>query len=216
VPKTGVRSDRGTPYCLPCHKKNAERSWQKKYGNLRNRSLIQRYGIDEAQFDALKKQQGGLCAICQLREAKVVDHCHKTNEFRGLLCHGCNGALGTFFDDPRIFLRAIQYLTGEKVNTKQLLEDLAEVLVEFRRFSHQEARDIGNRIGVDWDEVDIKEFAVGLSVELEHGSQDKQTDITHNDLLKTGKIALAHLKEYPDYYKRLKYRAHIRDVPPIV
>jgi hypothetical protein len=103
----------------------------------------------------------------------------------------------------------------DQVNNKQLLEDLTHILVEFRRFSHQEARDIGDRIGVDWEKVDIKEFAAGLSVELEHGAHDKQTDVTHNDLLKTGRIVLAHLKEYPDYYKRLKLRAHIKDIPPI-
>lgn len=116
---------------------------------------------------------------------------------------------------PHVANRGVQTQNGEEVNTKQLLEDLAEILVEFRRFSHAEAHDIGNRIGVDWDEVDIAEFAAGLSVELEHGSHNKQTDVTHNDLLKTGKIVLAHLKEYPDYYTRLKYRAHIKDVPPI-
>jgi hypothetical protein len=74
-----------------------------------------------------------------------------------------------------------------------------------RQFSVEEARDIGMRIGIDWDggEVDLEQFRVGLSVELEHGSQDPATDVTHDDEMITGKIALAHLREIPDYYTRL-------------
>lgn len=44
----------------------------------------------------------------------------------------------------------------------------------------------------------------GMNVELEHGTQNPQTNVTDNDLMKTGKIALAHLHELPDYYQRLK------------
>ena len=74
-----------------------------------------------------------------------------------------------------------------------------------RQFSVEEARDIGMRIGIDWDggEVDLEQFRAGLSVELEHGSQDPATDVTHDDEMITGKIALAHLREIPDYYTRL-------------
>lgn len=66
------------------------------------------------------------------------------------------------------------------------------------------ARDIGNRIGVEWRAVDVREFRKGLEVELEHGSRDPQTNITNDDMVLTGKIALAHLKEVPDYYSRLE------------
>ena len=44
---------------------------------------------------------------------------------------------------------------------------------------------------------------MGLAVELEHGSQDPATDVTHDDEFITGKIALAHLREISDYYTRL-------------
>ncbi len=44
---------------------------------------------------------------------------------------------------------------------------------------------------------------MGMNVELEHGSRDPSTDVTGNDPLLTGKIALAHLNEFPDYYTRL-------------
>jgi hypothetical protein len=74
-----------------------------------------------------------------------------------------------------------------------------------RTFTVEEARAIGDRIGIDWDrgEVDLEQFRMGLSVELEHGSHDPQTDVTHDDEVTTGKIALAHLREIPDYYTRL-------------
>ena len=72
-----------------------------------------------------------------------------------------------------------------------------------REFGAKEAKEIGGRIGVDWTRIPIDEFRMGLSVELEHGAHDPETDVTEDDLLLTGKIALAHLKEFPDYYTRL-------------
>lgn len=74
-----------------------------------------------------------------------------------------------------------------------------------RVFSSQDARAIGERIGVDWatGDIDLEQFRRGLAVELEHGSRDPATDVTHNDEVVTGKIVLAHLHELPDYYTRL-------------
>ncbi len=66
------------------------------------------------------------------------------------------------------------------------------------------ARAVGDLIGVDWRDVDLDEFRRGLAVELEHGRRDPETDVTHDDLTLTGKIAWAHLKELPDYYTRLE------------
>jgi hypothetical protein len=68
----------------------------------------------------------------------------------------------------------------------------------------EEARRVGDEIGVDWERFDIELFRVGMDVELEHGSHDPQTDVTHDDPILTGKIALAHMKEFPDYYVRLE------------
>lgn len=67
-----------------------------------------------------------------------------------------------------------------------------------------QAKEVGDQIGVDWKKFDLEEFRMGMEVELEHGSHDPQTDVTGNDPVMTGKIALAHLKEIPDYYTRLK------------
>lgn len=72
-----------------------------------------------------------------------------------------------------------------------------------REFTNEEATRIGNSIGVDWGEVRLEEFRVGLAVELEHGTRDPLTNVTGDDEIVTGKIALAHLREFPDYYTRL-------------
>jgi len=71
-------------------------------------------------------------------------------------------------------------------------------------FTIEEAKKIGDEIGIDWGSVNIEEFKQGLHVELEHGIHDNQTNVTDDDLEVTGKIAWAHLKEFSDYYTRLK------------
>lgn len=72
------------------------------------------------------------------------------------------------------------------------------------KITNDQASEIGNRLGVRWDKFDIKQFCQGMNVELEHGDRDPITNVTSNDLLMTGKIALAHLNEFPDYYDRLE------------
>lgn len=70
-------------------------------------------------------------------------------------------------------------------------------------FTAEQALEIGNALGVDWSEFDVEQFRMGLNVELEHGGQDPATDVTGDDPTTTGRIALAHLNEFPDYYTRL-------------
>jgi Protein of unknown function (DUF5661) len=79
-------------------------------------------------------------------------------------------------------------------------------MTETKRFSLDEARRVGEAIGIDWDSVpfDVEQFQAGMDVELEHGLHDPATNVTGDDPLVTGKIALAHLKEFPDYYIRLE------------
>jgi hypothetical protein len=74
---------------------------------------------------------------------------------------------------------------------------------EKKQISADEARRIGDGLGVDWNQVDLEQFRRGLEVELEHGARDPQTNVTNDDMTLTGKIALAHLKEFADYYTRL-------------
>lgn len=73
-----------------------------------------------------------------------------------------------------------------------------------KRFTVEEAKRIGEALGVDWSKFDVEQFRMGLDVELEHGVRDLQTNVTHDNEMITGKIALAHLNEYPDYYTRLE------------
>jgi hypothetical protein len=72
-----------------------------------------------------------------------------------------------------------------------------------KRFTTEDAERIGAALGIDWSEFDVEQFRMGLDVELEHGAVDPATDVTHDDPIMTGKIALAHLNEFPDYYTRL-------------
>ena len=72
-------------------------------------------------------------------------------------------------------------------------------------FSAEEARRIGEQIGIDWasSPFDVDQFRRGMDVELEHGLHDLGTNVTDDDPVTTGKIARAHLNEFPDYYTRL-------------
>ncbi len=76
-------------------------------------------------------------------------------------------------------------------------------MVSQRMFTAEEARQVGDRLGINWSEVDLEQFRMGLEVELEHGVRNVVTNVTNDDLVLTGKIALAHLMELPDYYTRL-------------
>ena len=77
-------------------------------------------------------------------------------------------------------------------------------MTEKRRTTLEEARRVGDLIGVDWQTYALDQFRVGMDVEFEHGARDSQTDVTNDDPVLTGKIALAHMKEFPDYYERLE------------
>ena len=72
-----------------------------------------------------------------------------------------------------------------------------------KRFTTEEAKQIGVKLGIDWSKFDVEQYRMGLDVELEHGTVDPHTNVTNDDPIMTGKIALAHLNEFPDYYTRL-------------
>jgi len=72
------------------------------------------------------------------------------------------------------------------------------------KFTNEEARRVGEQLGIQWDKFDVDQFRRGMNVELEHGLRDPNTNVTNDDPLITGKIALAHLNEFPDYYDRLE------------
>ena len=73
-----------------------------------------------------------------------------------------------------------------------------------KHFTTEDAKRIGGELGVDWSKFDVEQFRMGLDVELEHGIRDIQTNVSNDNEMITGKIALAHLNEFPDYYTRLE------------
>jgi DNA-directed RNA polymerase alpha subunit len=78
-------------------------------------------------------------------------------------------------------------------------------MTEEPHFTAEEARAAGERVGIDWStsRFDVEQFRMGMDVELEHGTQDPDTNVTNDDVDTTAKIARAHLNEFPDYYSRL-------------
>jgi len=73
-----------------------------------------------------------------------------------------------------------------------------------KKFDSNDAKEIGDGLGINWNEVNLTEFTKGVNVELEHGSRYPETNVTNDEKQLTGKIAWAHLKEFPDYYTRLE------------
>jgi hypothetical protein len=73
-----------------------------------------------------------------------------------------------------------------------------------KEFTAQEAQQVGEELGITWDRFGVDQFRRGMDVELEHGTRNPETNVTGDDPLMTGKIALAHLNEFPDYYDRLE------------
>jgi hypothetical protein len=72
-----------------------------------------------------------------------------------------------------------------------------------KNFTIEEAVWIAEYLSIKFDKFDVEQFRIGLNVELEHGNINPFTNITNDDPILTGKITLAHLNEYPDYYRRL-------------
>ena len=73
-----------------------------------------------------------------------------------------------------------------------------------KHFTAEEAKQVGDKLGIDWKKWNVEQFRMGMDVELEHGTVDSHTNVTNDDPTMTGKIALAHLNEIPDYYTRLE------------
>ena len=97
-------------YCKPCHNEIARTNREKKHGSTRNYHLKARYGITADEADRMLAEQAGLCAICREAPAAHIDHDHKTERVRGMLCFNCNQALGNFRDRRDLMLAAVAYL----------------------------------------------------------------------------------------------------------
>jgi Recombination endonuclease VII len=87
---------------------------QRRKAEDRDAHLRRTFGITQADYEELLARQGGGCGICGRKPGKVslhVDHDHATGEIRGLLCVGCNNALGQFRDDPGLLTLAADYVS---------------------------------------------------------------------------------------------------------
>lgn len=109
--------------CRACQSRYDKRRYSKTAPRVRKYQLLRFYGITPEQYQELYSQQSGLCFICLTPKdawtgntgtnntaCLYVDHDHKTNKVRGLLCHKCNFGLGQFKDDPELIKRALVYL----------------------------------------------------------------------------------------------------------
>jgi len=72
------------------------------------------------------------------------------------------------------------------------------------KITEEQAKEIGEKLGLKWDKFEVQQFTAGMNIELEHGTENELTNVSNDDLLITGKIALAHLNEFADYYDRLE------------
>jgi hypothetical protein len=81
---------------------------------VREKNLKQRYGLTEAQYNAILARQKGRCAICHRFRKLSVDHCHGKGRVRGLLCSNCNSALGLFEENATIMASATKYIRTHK------------------------------------------------------------------------------------------------------
>lgn len=105
---------RTNAYCKECHKRRCSERYYSKNILEKRAERASQYGLTKDEYLSLFEQQGGRCAICDNEPATQrglhVDHCHATNEVRGLLCHGCNTGLGLFKDNLSVLEKAISYL----------------------------------------------------------------------------------------------------------
>jgi len=100
--ETSFESESKVKYCSDQCRKEA----------TTHNARLRTYGLSKGQYEALLERSGGLCEICQEKEAQHIDHCHDTGAVRGLLCQQCNHGLGNFSDNINTLERAITYLKG--------------------------------------------------------------------------------------------------------
>jgi hypothetical protein len=111
IDKEGRRTNK---YCRECHKTACNKRWHARDWLDRWASRNYKYGVTKEYLIELYQKQDGKCKICNevpsTQRGLHVDHCHESGKVRGLLCHGCNVALGSFKDDPNLLNKAIEYI----------------------------------------------------------------------------------------------------------
>ena len=121
----------------------------------------------------------------------------------------CSTGIVHGIDIPTCYVvAATQEIVRADNQRRATLGSEAEIVEQRTSFTaKRQARQVGETIGIDWASApfDVEQFRTGLDVELEHGLHNLITNVTDSDPVVTGKIALAHLNEFPDYYTRLAH-----------
>lgn len=112
--KRSASADGYQARCKRCSSENATEWSRKNYTSDFGRTKhLKKYGLTPAEYDAMLDIQQGKCLTCGRADVKLnVDHCHTTNKVRGLLCNGCNTALGLVKEDITVLNNLIQYING--------------------------------------------------------------------------------------------------------
>lgn len=117
------KGGRGRLVCDTCLGKNKKRDWKKQNAgwNKKKRNIAYRYGVTAEQFQDLLDSCGNQCEGCGVQPENPwslnVDHCHVTGAVRGMLCGGCNFAVGKVQDSPYTLRRLAKYLEGKSSGT---------------------------------------------------------------------------------------------------
>ena len=111
--------------------------------------------------------------------------------------------LASRFKDEEVKTKFRDVGKAAQVFGRSVADSFKDDKINKRHFTAAEAKQIGEALRIDWSKFDIEQYRMGLDVELEHGKVDRHTNVTNDDPIMTGKIALAHLNEFPDYYTRL-------------
>lgn len=116
------------------------RNTERLRGYHRAHSLKHEYGLSLEQYDAILESQGGVCMICSgtTKGRLMVDHCHETGAVRGLLCSGCNTALGLFGDNEAGLLRAVGYLRSAESRMSEVMPEGPAFEPRSRRYAREE------------------------------------------------------------------------------
>ena len=97
--------------CRACERERLRDYRSRNKQKIRGKNFRDRYGIEVKDYEALKEQQGGKCAICETTSRVLyVDHCHDTQKLRGLLCQKCNTGIGMLQDSLKVLKKAVRYL----------------------------------------------------------------------------------------------------------
>jgi Protein of unknown function (DUF5661) len=149
--------------------------------------LVRRHAVDEVVF-------------------AYSDVTHRRSRWRPAPTSRCSGLARRCFAPPSpSWPRTTRYDASGQRRSEAQRNEKEDITMARTTFTTEEARSIGAELGIDWDAspFDVEQFRAGMDIELEHGTRDTGTNVTDDDALSTGKIALAHLRELPDYYTRL-------------